>query len=210
MTLAQLRSEVRRRLDEVNANFWSDAYVDTAINDGYAELSDASEWNEKSATVTTYANQVWYDATKLTGDEFLSPRACQNPTTKYWLQGSDPLYMDTQVHPRWENIQSQPEYILMRGLFTIGFAPKVNANSTLTLYYTAMPAALSAAADVPGFPQEFHYGIVEYALYDLLCQDAETDKALIHWKQYQEYEGALVARVNDRTARPRVTTLRRG
>lgn len=209
MTFSQIQTEVRRRLNELNANFWSDSDVNRSINDGYDEMSDASEWYETSATVTTFANQTYYDMTSLTGSTVLSPKSCQNPTTKFWLHPVDPLFMDTQVHPRWGQIQSQPEYYLTRGLFQIGFAPKVNADSTLTLYFTAMPAELSAASDTPGFPQEYHYGIVEYALYDLLSQDAETAKALVHWKQYLEFEGALVLYVQGRIGHARVTTLRR-
>src|SRR5688572_4798266 len=104
MTFSEIRTEVRRRLDEVNANFWSDDDVNQAINDGYAELSDASEWNEASATITLYANQVYYNASTLTNTEFLSVRACQNPTTKWWLEPSDTLYLDAHVHTRWESI----------------------------------------------------------------------------------------------------------
>jgi hypothetical protein len=210
MTFTQLQSEVRTRLNEASANFWANTDINTSINDGYAELSDASEWKESSASVATTANVTYYSLLTMTSDEILSLRSAQNPTTKYWLQPADALYMDSQVHPRWENITSEPEYYLMRGLFQVGYTPKRNASGTILQFYSMMPAALSAGTDTPGFPQEFHFGIVEYALYDLLAQEGETDKSLTHWEQYLGYEKSLVEYVNSRIGHPRVETLHRG
>ena len=206
MTYTQLKAEVRRRLNETSANFWADADVNAAINDGYAEMSDVSEWYKRSSTVTLTTNTTYYTPSTLTSTEFLSPVACQNATTKKWLEMVDERWLDENMYPRWESISSEPEYMLMRGLFKIGFTPKPTTSRQLTFYYSSIPSALSSGSDEPGFPQEYHFGIVEYALYDLHCQEGEIDKALDNWKAYLEYENGLVKYSDNPIAIPKVNS----
>ena len=63
---------------------------------------------------------------------------------------------------------------------------------------------MSADSDTPGFPQEFHFGIVEYALYDLFAQEGDTQKALKHWMDYEAYENALSKYVDGRMAKDKI------
>lgn len=207
MNFGQLQSSVAIEIHDETATFYSAQDIQKSLNEGYMEMSEVSEWNEVTTTVNTASNQIYYDAALLTGTQFLTARACQNPTTKKWLTPVDVLYMDSQVHPRWENIQAEPEYMLMRGPLTIAFAPKRNIDGTLTLFHTALPAQMTTDSDEPGFPQEFHRGLIEYALYDLLSQDQESTKAMRHWLLYQQLEADLTSYVDKRVSIPRIETM---
>ena len=63
---------------------------------------------------------------------------------------------------------------------------------------------MSAGTDEPGFHRTFHYGLVEYAVSDLLSQDNETDLALRVWKEYLLYENGLKDYVEGRASVPTV------
>jgi hypothetical protein len=55
--------------------------------------------------------------------------------------------------------------------------------------------------DAPGFPEEFHLGLVYYACYELRAREGETGLALGYWQDYQEEEGKLMAYSQGRTNR---------
>lgn len=207
MTFTQIQTEIRTRLDEASVIFWADADIREAINDGYQEMSDASEWYERNANINLTINTVYYDLTSssILTDEFLAMKQAFNNQENWWLDPRTVWDLDASYRG-WESVTGPPKRFFMRGLWFLGLDPKPPATSgTVRLYYSAMPAALSAGGDVPGFPQEFHFGLVEYALYDLLGQEAETQKALQHWKQYKGYEAALVDFVNHRISTPRLS-----
>jgi hypothetical protein len=50
---------------------------------------------------------------------------------------------------------------------------------------------MSAATDTPGFPEEFHAGLVDLAVSDLLAQERETSKALRYWDRGMGYGAEL-------------------
>lgn len=210
MTFTQLQAEVRARLDEATANFYSDQDVKDALNEAYQEMADESEWYERNATIALTANAVYYDlsSASILTDEFLSLRWCYNTQTTRWLEPSSVYDLDRQYRA-WENTTGAPDYFFMRGLWNVGLYPKPAATSgTVRLYYSAVPAALSAGGDTPSFHQEFHLGLVEYALYDLYGQDAETKEALRHWQQYRGYADGLRAWVQGRISRPRLESMK--
>lgn len=207
MTYTELQAEVRARLNESTATFWANTDIQNAINEGYLCLSEASEWKETSTALSVSANTVYLNTESDIAAGFLSPRQCRNSTTRKWLMPASITYLDTQVNSRWEALTGQQDYFFMRGLLKFGLAPKSGASNTLTLYHSVMPAVLSSGSDTPGFPQEFHYGIVEYALYDCLVQEGEISKALLHWAQYEKQEKDLTAYVNGRLSLARTMTL---
>jgi hypothetical protein len=61
--------------------------------------------------------------------------------------------------------------------------------------------------DEPELPEEYHMGIICYAVYDLLAQDAETEKALMWWAEYVQYETKLRDYVETRITRDKVGRL---
>jgi len=211
LNLGQMRSAVLTRLgeDTVAPIYWSDDDVNEAINDGYEELSDASEWYERSANIPFLSNLRYFDLRTALGDDtFLSPRRAFNPNTNWWLKPSDPRDLDFHTYRRWEINLGTPQRIIQRGLFYIGIFPLQNGDAGLMkFWYSAMPPALITDADEPPFPQEFHQGIIEYALFDLMGQESQTSKALVHWEQYQKIENDFIQYVNKRISTDRLDSL---
>ena len=211
MLFSELQTEVFRRLDEDSSSpaFWSLADVKTAINEGYEEMSDASEWYERNANLTLLSKRTYYDLrTALGSEQVLTLKHAYNQTTRRWLYPGELRELDYRTFHQWEDITGEPEQFFLRGLFWLGTFPKQTADlGSLKLYYTAIPLALSDDADEPGFPEEFQYGLVEYAIGDLLAQEAETQKALAHFDEYLNYEAGLTAWTEGRIALDRIPRL---
>jgi hypothetical protein len=55
----------------------------------------------------------------------------------------------------------------------------------------ALPMELIWDTDVPMFNREFHQGCVDYATYDLLCQDRRFEGAMTYWSRFVELREAL-------------------
>lgn len=203
MTFAEQKTEVFRRLNESSSSptYWTEADVEDALNEGYEEISDASEWYERSASISKLKNRTYYDLQTNLIDTFLAPRRCFNPQTNQWLDPISVRTLDFKTYRQWELNPGEPQKMFMRGLWWLGTYPKSGADSgTLQLYYTALPTAMSADGDEPAFPQEFHMGLVSYALYELRYQERETGIALKHFAEYQSYESGLRGYVQQRTS----------
>lgn len=208
MTFGQMQTEVRNRLNESSTAFFSDADIEDALNDGLAELSDATEWNEREATISVKHGHTYYNLRRLLSDGFLSLRHCWNVTTQKWLTPTEPRELDYHTHRTWEQSSAEPERYFIRGIWNLGFWLKPPQDKrAVRVYFTALPDAMSASGDTPGFPQEFHYGIVEYALSDLLAQQRETKKALGHWQAYTAYETRLRRYADQRQSIDRLNVL---
>lgn len=203
MTFAEQKTEVFRRLNESSSSptYWTEEDVEDALNDGYAEMSDASEWYERNASINKLKNRTYYDLRTNLSDTFLAPRRCFNPQTNQWLAPISVRTLDFKTYRQWELNPGEPQKMFMRGLWWLGTYPKSGADSgTLELYYTAMPDAMIDDADEPTFPLEFHLGIVAYALYELKYQERETAAALRYFAEYLTLETGLKSYVERRTS----------
>jgi hypothetical protein len=200
VTFGNLKTSVRRKLNERTAAFYSDDDIARAINEGYTELADATEFYERYAYVPMLKKRTYYDLSLILPDTFLSPRRIYNPTTSRWLEAVDPLMLDRN-RTQWEIVDGQPEQYLLRGNWWLGVFPRPTADSQgLRFYHTAIPPVMTDDSETPEqIPQEFHRGLEEYALCDLMGQRRETRKALKHWDAYMGYQEALAMYVDKRT-----------
>lgn len=207
MTKADLRQHVQRQLREPRAGqtsgvYFSDADIDQAINDGYMELSDASEWYEEYLEFDLLANRPYYDLFRLIGTFFLSIRPAFDEQVNRWLRPSNVRQLDGNDR-RWERVIARPQHQFLRGLRWLGLYPRTNADgTTVKQYYTRLPIPLCEDTDEPGFPEAFHIGCVDFALTDLYAEDGETVLALAAWADYLERESALIKWVDSREDRP--------
>lgn len=207
MQFSEMQSEVRTRLNEASAVFWTDQDIKDALNEGYQELSDATEWYERMTTFPTLSNRTYLDLRQLLSDTFLAPKRAINTITGKWLVPSSVRTQDHRAR-QWEKTAAEPEEIFMRGLWWLGFYPKPpDDTGSIRLYFSALPSDMSDDTDEPEMPEEYHDGIVAYAVYDLLAQDAETEKALLWWEEYVRYEIKLREYVANRTDMDRVGQL---
>ena len=100
-SFAELKADVFRRLNESATApvFWSEDDVELALNEGYAELSDATEWYEGMLEVDLLHNRPYYDLFTIIGPDFLSIKPVFEPSANRWLVHSAVRELDAGVHP---------------------------------------------------------------------------------------------------------------
>ena len=210
MTFAEMQTEVFARLEENSTTpaFWALADVKNALNEGLEEISDASEWLEKNYAVPHVANQLYYNlSTALGSDTILTPKHALNNQTNRWIEFREVRDLDRQLL-EWETVTGEEEQCVLRGLWWFGIFPhSSDAAGSFTVYYSALPPARVNDADSPNFPEEYHYGLVEYALGDLLSQERDYRKALAHFTEYSQYERGLTEYVQGRISKDRIFSL---
>lgn len=224
MTLAEMESEVFRILNENSSSprYWMSADVREALNDGYMEISDVTEWYELQDRLGS-SGSLYYNLFDELGDEFLCLKRAYNATTVNWLTTSTVREMDT-AYSMWETAEGQPRVMLLRGISWVGLWPKLatitvndtrlridefarvadgslttvdrfrfatfgfaiqdNLTAGIYFFYSAIPPKMQFDADVPGFPEEFHIHLIEYAVYELLSQERDWDRALSYYEDF--------------------------
>lgn len=211
MTFLELQTEVLRFFGEpvppsVSQNFALVADAKAAINEGYETISEASRWYEKTTSINI-VNSLYYnlnDPAVMTGvdtEPLLLIKGLFSAQNNRWMRQTFWRELDEEIYPAWELSIGEPDYFLMRGAWWLGLHPhKTSASGTMRANHIAMPTLLSADADLPGFPQEFHQGLVSYATYDLYCQDKEWAKAKRKWAEYLKFQDGLIEYVQHREA----------
>lgn len=210
MTFGEIKSTVFDRLRESADSpvFWSETDVAQAINDGYAELADACEFHEKHQNIPLMPDRPYYDMRRIAREGFLVCGPAYNLTTGRWLEPTSHF----QLEPKWELRQGEPDRFIVRGLWLVGYWPINGAQgspTTIKQYYVGSPDSMQFDEDEPQFHTSFHYGLVEYALFDLFAQDGEVDLAWAAWKEYLRYEMGLKASTAGRLNIPRVRRMGR-
>ena len=204
MTFGEMKAEVFRLLRESSSTpvFWQVEDIAEALNEGYMELSDQTEWYEPFEVVSLLDNQPLYDARTLFPHPFLRAGAAYNQTTSRWLIPTSYGELD-RGDRRWQQRVAEPGYFLVRGLWWLSYWPFQGLNSgAVKQYYRALPPPLVSDSDEPGFHTSHHYALVEWALFDLYAQDAETDLAWSHFKRYLEYELKMTGQTGNRLKIP--------
>ena len=207
MNFGQMQLEVRTRLDEASAVFWTDQDIKDSLNEGLAEMADETDYHECYANVMLAPNRTYYDLTTLLPNTFLSPRRIYNTTTSRWLIPSGYRELDESRGGQWEDTQGPPNWYWFRGFWWLGVYPKEETDTrALRVVFTGIPDPMVLDVDEPDMPREFHFGLVEYALFDCHAQQRETKKALKFWKSFTGYQEDFRKYVDKRLALDRKDT----
>ncbi len=205
MTFLEIQQEISRRLAEVQGRvFWSAGEIKTAANDGYMEISDQSEWYEKWVDIPLYNDHAYYDLRTVVGGDLLSVKPGFDRQTNRWLIPSTVRQLDSRDR-RWERVTGEPQRIFLRGLWWLGFYPRIQTDAgVIKQYYTALPPVLVEDWDEPGFPETFHDALIEFALADLWAMDGEATLADTAWAVYLQREAELIAWMGHRASVPQL------
>lgn len=200
MNLSEMEAIVTARAEESATNpvYWVSADVQSAIQEGYQSISEATEWFETNETLGLTSGITYHNLQLLLTYVPLRVTSVWNTQTSQWMTPVSVRDLDREVF-EWEDVGGEPEQWFIRGIWTLGTWPVPDDSSgSIQIYYTALPTALTATTE-PGFPEEYQFGLIEYALYEMFSQEAETRESLMHWERYLAYEKALKKWVDERT-----------
>lgn len=209
LTLANLRTRVRRYVGDVSSDTtkqrYSDTMIDDAINDSMDEFASEARIKIDTATGTSSTGDVEYtfptDAYKLTRIEM-------NGKTIYPTSMSE---MDMYKRNWRDDGNGDPRWWYHTSSRNWKFYPPCDsgaASQTITYYYYDIPAALSAVGDTPDFASEYHKAVGRGAAAELLTNDREYDLAGVHQAKFEAFKqkaAAALRRMHDRSGPMRMT-----
>lgn len=169
VTLLQARTEVRALLDETTAIFWTDAQINSWLNQGCSDIARRAEvlWEEANLVVTPGIQSYPF------APDFLNVHRAE-----FSLSDSDQTFNleyrgINQMDEVWGILHSLPaawpQYFTIRGNSVLGFYlmmyPSPGASGTLTVYYYRQAVAAVADTDnidtMPGWEDI----VYDYAVY---------------------------------------------
>jgi hypothetical protein len=211
MTFQEMIDDVTRRMEETVGSpiHFTLAEIQSSINDGIEELSDATEFYERTFTLTCRPYATYYDLRTLVPSDptILRVVSIWNPTRNQWLDPMTTQDLDYRTSRQWELVNGDPRMWFMRGMWWLGIFPTSTADPgpALGVQYRALHPRMTDPTEVPQqLPEDQHSCLVDYAMYDLLSKDAETQKAINYWNLYFEREKIVAARVGSRISRDRL------
>lgn len=197
-TLLAIRTDLRSRLDESSARFWSNTELNTWINEGLRDVSRRSEvllkYDVGTAVVAGTAKYTLpTDVIRLHRVEFVPTGS----TSIYPLEASTYQQMDSVWGVQQSVQRSYPSYYVLWGVagaigMTIQLYPVPSQAGLLYLYYYRLPATLSSDSDVAEIPAGWEDLVTQYAEYVAMRKDRDP-----RWQDSKAlYEEALINLIN--------------
>lgn len=215
MTFGEMQTDVLRKIAESSSDpaFFSLTDVKRALNNANETMGEATEWREITVGIPLRGRASYYDLRGFGDSPILSVLAIFAPTPVRWLIPVSTRDLDNSrdgvfQFPQWDTIQAEVRHFFLRSLWWLGLYPRPSSDSGIVrLNCSSLPLPLINDEDSPDFPEEFHPGLVEYALYELFLDDHEVALGFQHWDKYLEHEGALRLYVQSRQDIDRVVGL---
>ncbi len=194
-TLGDCRDDLRARLDEVSARFWTDKELNRWLNEGALDVARRGECLADSTTATIMGSSG--TAVPLPIDGFRLHRAeytNDNGVTVYPLEFRDPNEMDEFWTNRTQQ-QYRPSFLVPSGYppnWTAGLYPIPASSGTLTTYYYRTPAQALADTDQLDLPSGWEDLSITYAAYCALRKDGNP----IYREIKEEYTEKLTSMID--------------
>lgn len=200
MDLADLRTDVRDRIGEDTADFFTDAEVDRAINLAVTTFTAEEPWPwlytewattiaEEEDTLELPEDVSWHRLFNLTvfGGSLYRGRVLERlePQAGFRLRHE---YAGAPQCPGYYYLTSA-ERDASTTVYVARLIPVPDVAYDLEAQYLRVPAELSSTDDVPDLPTEFHPGISAYAAAKLFLNEVEISQKA--QEQFQLYFGVL-------------------
>lgn len=195
--LSQILGNVRSRHEAESSIRWKDADIITAINEGLDDLSEVSRFYERHVSIPAANRRTYYDLRGWLPETALGVIAVWSSVIDDWL-------LPCSIHElrqRWEQSYGPSRQFFMRGAYWMGVWPRPETTAGyLRVYFAGLaPHYTHPQSVIRELPDDFVTALEDYALYDLAAQDAETDRALMHFVDYAS-RGAELAKFVERRA----------
>jgi hypothetical protein len=201
MDLTILRAEVRERLGELSADFFADAEVDRAINDGQRRFNAEERWpwlvTEGSGTLATDAedyvlpdnvqvNRMFNLTVFTAGGANPPPLERVDPNAGFRMRQSARNRNGRPVVYYLTKVQTDVSPTV-QARYTVRVVPKADQEYSVEFQYYRMSPVLADAADQPDMPDEYHDAVAAWATGKLFQKElAISSKANEQFGLYQQ------------------------
>lgn len=200
VTLNTILTDVRNRLDETTARFWTDAELTNWINDGLRDISRRTETIQQFYTgLTTTASQAKYhlppDVIRIHRVEY-APAGTSN---RYPVQASTYQEMDQiwGINQLTQTMSYSYAYVLW------GFPPNLimqlypvpaSSGDTVNIFYYRLPNKLVNTTDIAEIPEGWQDLVSLYCEYVARRKDKDDG-----WKEAKQLYDETLANMYDMT-----------
>jgi hypothetical protein len=203
MQLSQMRLEVRRAIDELTEDFWSDDEIDDWLNEGAKVMVSIASPLQSSYQFNTVAgtqeyvlpddvDEVFAVAINYSGIRQLRPTLAERVQWSQSYTGIPAEFYTRYMSLKTAMHTSSGITVAAAGgtnvqKFVLGLYPIPSGANQVTISYYSKHFTMSADADIPQVPVEFHRGIINYAVHLAKEKDeayAEADRHLEKFKNY--------------------------
>lgn len=217
MTLAQMRTEVRRALFEMTADFFTDAEIDAWLNEAAKLMVKIAKPMD---TVYSFNPSV-IGATTVYQHEYPMPEGCDEIFEVFLENGDNNLYplplkRFKALHGSVGNAAGVPQWCYTRALafetlrrttsgvdtaaisgvaesaqeprIILGLYPKPQSTTpTIFVHYYSRHFTMDADAEVPIVPVEYRRGIIHYATAMGMIKDSANADSDWHMTKFKDY-----------------------
>jgi hypothetical protein len=199
VNLTTARLEVRERIGELTADFWTDVEVDRAINEGLRQFSSADRWpwliTEGADTIAAGDNELTVPESvdsnsifnmSLVSDQVSAPRMAERVGAPAGFRLAH-VYWTTTGFPRYYYItRTQDAGVTDNIQYIMKFVPTTDVDYEVSYQYFRVPVDLANAGDIPDCPIQYQDAIPAYAAFKLwLKEQAVSQKAQEQYGLYQ-------------------------
>jgi hypothetical protein len=188
--LSDIRTEVRERIGELSADFWTDDEVDRAINEAIRRFCIEEQWpfllTEWDSSVTNGDDELDLPSNislmrvfniSISGTTLVWPRMLirVDPNEGFALRHQ---YTDHEGSPRWYYITRSDLSVTEAPpiTYTARLIPTPDADFDVSAQYMAVPSVLGAPTDEPMVPDEYQEAVIAWAAGKLYLKEMQTSQ----------------------------------
>jgi hypothetical protein len=199
-TLSELRTQVRDRIDEATAKFWTDTQINSWINEGARDLARRGEVLQTRDEITSIAGTQEYtlpsDVVRVYRVEYEDSSQTIVPLEYRDFNNMDSVWWSRQAttestRPFWFTMWGYPP-----DLKIIVYPTPANSDEILRVFYYSVPATVSGDEDPIAVPTGWEDAIVLYAEYVALRKDGDA-----RWQEAKAIYEEKVSQLIDVTRR---------
>ena len=191
MTRSEIRDLIRKRLGETTSSFWSDAELNSWINDGCTDIAFRTKCIRSSAYLTPIVDTAERSLTGIDANILSINEVYYKTNNLTWnkIDATSRTELDI-LHPGWKSASNGTPYLYYYSREENIFGLYVKPNSTNAIangcqvYFTKAHINLSGEGDSPQLPEYIQPAICDFVTAYGYEQRGWGDKANDAWQKY--------------------------
>jgi len=191
MTFKEIRSKIRSIIRDITQSKLVDGEINDFINEGYhdllSKLPTSNNATAVSGTLTTGTESITFGATV----RDINSIRITNSGKEYYLKQVDLDWFVKRYPNTADDSRAVPMYwyvssVTGAGVITAKVYPIPDQSYTYVAEAQTVPAIMTADADIPSFPAEFHSALVNYGSGRAFEVLGDINRSELEMKRYNE------------------------
>lgn len=178
MTTAQMLADVRTKLDEASAGYWTDTEIYKSLNNGQIFTLNALFGSDNVSTCIKSLTVAY--STSSEPSDLLKPIGVTLNSSPCLIRSGDKQTKENNTYLTGST--SQPYVYFYSGFVSFDPTP---TTGTYTIDYYKVPEDMTSLVE-PTLREPTHPAIVQYAFADLLLKDEKHQESVVEFQKYEK------------------------